>query len=96
MKSDITIEVRFRTTEEGGRSGPVVGAQFSCPMLISGEAFDCRLLTEGQPLHLGEIYDLPVKFLNADVALPKLSEGMGISLWEGRVIADGKVLSLGA
>lgn len=96
MTPDITIEVRFKTTAEGGRAGPVVGTQFGCPMYIAGEAFDCRLLIEGRVLGLGETYEVPVKFLNADLALPRLAPGKEITLWEGKEIAKGKVLRLGA
>ena len=96
MTSDITIAVRFKTTAEGGRSGPVIGKHFSCPMFISGEAFDCRLLIEGRTLELGETYEVPVKFLNADLALPKLKVGKEIALWEGKEVAAGRVLRFGA
>jgi hypothetical protein len=96
MNPDITIELRFKTNAEGGRAGPVVGKHFGCAMFISGEAFDCRLLTEGGTLELGQTYEVPVKFLNADLALPKLMPGKEISLWEGKEIATGKVLRFGA
>ncbi len=96
MNPDITIEVRFKTTAEGGRAGPVFGKQFGCPMFIAGEAFDCRLLIEGRALELGETYDVPVKFLNASLALPKLAPGQEITLWEGKEIAKGKVIRFGA
>jgi hypothetical protein len=96
MTPDITIEVRFKTPSEGGRNGPVIGARFGCPMLIAGQAFDCRLLTSGRTLELGKTYEVPVKFLNADLALPKLTSGMEITLWEGKEIATGRVLRFGA
>lgn len=95
MSADVTIEVRFKTTAEGGRNGPVVGRQFGCPMFISGEAFDCRLMTGGRKLELGETYEVPVKFLNANLALPKLTPGTEITLWEGKEIATGRVLRFG-
>ncbi len=96
MTPDITIQVRFKTPAEGGRSGPIIGAHFGCPMFIAGQAFDCRLLTNGRTLELGKEYELPVKFLNADLALPKLSPGAEVALWEGKEIATGKVLRFGA
>jgi len=64
--ADITIEVRFKTSAEGGRSGPMIGGHFGCPMFIGSEAFDCRLRTGGRTLELGEMYEVLVKFLNAD------------------------------
>ena len=94
MKPDILIKVRFKTTAEGGRQGPIVIAEkpYGCPLFVEGEAFDCRLLVNPQTLHLGETYELPVKFLNPDLALPKLSPGKAVRLWEGKDIATGEVV----
>jgi hypothetical protein len=96
MKPDAIIKVRFKTTAEGGRQGPIVIAEkpFGCPLFIGEEAFDCRLLIEAQTLSLGETYELPVKFLAPDLALPKLSPGKAVKLWEGRDIATGEVVRL--
>ena len=96
MKPDITIKVRFKTTAEGGREGQVQGDHFGCPMFISGEAYDCRLITKGRTLELGETYELPVKFLNANLAVPRLSVGQVVTLWDGKEIATGKVVRFGA
>ena len=92
---DATIQIRFKTTAEGGRIGPIQGKQFSCPMLISGEAFDCRLETGGRILELGETYEVPIRFLNPQLAVPKLTVGKEVVLWEGKEIATGRVLRLG-
>ncbi len=96
MSPDVTIEVRFRRCSEGGRSSSVLGQQFGCPMVISGEMFDCRLLIGDRTLELGEPYEVPVKFLNPQVAMSRLEPGCAIALWEGKVVADGKVLRIGA
>jgi len=96
MKPDAIIEVRFKTTAEGGRQGNIVIAEipYGCPLLVDGEAFDCRLLLMGQTLALGETYELPIKLLRPDLALPKLSAGKAVTLWEGKEIATGKVIRL--
>lgn len=94
MKPDAIIEVRFKTTAEGGREGAVVGELYGCPLFVDGEAFDCRLSLDGKTLQLGETYELPVKFLNPHLVLPKLSPGKPVKLWEGKEIATGKVLRL--
>jgi hypothetical protein len=40
---DAIVEVRFKTTAEGGRRRPLSGAEyFGCPLFVDGEAFDCR------------------------------------------------------
>ncbi|MBN8884098.1 MAG: hypothetical protein J0I77_00125 [Rudaea sp.] len=94
MKSDAIIEVRFKTTAEGGRRSDVVGSYYGCPLFVGGEAFDCRLPLEEGVLHLGKSYRLPVKFMNPNLVLPKLSPGVSIALWEGKEVAVGRVISI--
>ena len=96
MNPDVIIEVHFKTAGEGGRLDGIVIAEnlYGCPLFVNGEAFDCRLLLTNQTLELGEIYELPVKFMRADLALPKLSVGKSVTLWEGKEIAIGKVVRL--
>lgn len=91
MTPDAYIEIRFRTTEEGGRKTPVTGEFYACPLFIDDEAYDCRLLIKNMKLELGRFYEVPVKFLNRDLVVPKLFIGKGLILWEGKDVADGKV-----
>ena len=97
MKPDAVIEVRFKTTAEGGRQGAIVIPEHSeipygCPLFVDGEAFDCRLLLKGRTLELGGTYELPIAFLCPDLALPKLSVGKAVTLWEGKEIGTGKIV----
>lgn len=94
MKPDATIKVRFLTTAEGGRNTAVEGQFYACPLLVDDEAFDGRLLLDGKRLELGKGYELPVKFLNRDLALQKLVSGKEVHLWEGRVVAVGIVIGI--
>ena len=99
MKPDAIILVRFKTTAEGGRQSAIVipdhsEKYYGCPLFIEGEAFDCRLLVQGKTLELGETYELPVQFLYPELALPKLSPGKSVRLWEGKDIAAGEVVRL--
>jgi hypothetical protein len=64
-------------------------------MIVGSEAFDCRVQLSGQRVELGKYYDLPVRFLSRKCALSKLEVGKNISLWEGKVVADGLVLWIG-
>ncbi|QVL54712.1 MAG: hypothetical protein KFB95_05165 [Simkaniaceae bacterium] len=97
MKPDIYINVRFRTTSEWGRVSPLghkksrVADFYACPMIIDDKAYDCRLLIGDQKLIPGLHYKVPVVFVNRDLALPNLSVGKNITLWEGKEIADGQV-----
>jgi len=94
MHADAVIRVRFLTTNEGGRKSNVVGTVYSCPMLIDNEAFDCRVYLEGKTLELGSTYDVPVRFLAPDVAVPRLGLHKRVHLWEGFPVADAEIVSL--
>jgi hypothetical protein len=94
MNPDAIIDVRFKTTDEGGRKTPVVGNYYSCPLFVDGEGFDCRIFLGNQKVELGEWYQLPVKFLHREFVISKLSPGKPISLWEGKDVANGKVLEV--
>lgn len=94
MNADAILSVRFRTPEEGGRKTSVGGDHYSCPFVIGDGAFDCRIFLEGRTLELGRTYEVPVRFLNANMVGPLLREGLTFALWEGKLIADGVVLSV--
>jgi hypothetical protein len=87
-----TIRVRFLTSGEGGRQTDVTGDVYACPMFIDGEAFDCRIYLNGKTLTLGETYDVPVKFLNRELVLPRLATHKRVKLWEGKCVADAEVI----
>lgn len=100
MEPDIYIKVRFKTTAEGGRKTSIkrrtpMGPDFyACPLIVDDKAYDCRLLIENKEIELGEYYEIPVKFLDKDLALPNLSVGKKITLWEGKEVADGEILRI--
>ncbi len=94
MIEDATIRLRFKLTKEGGRKSAVSGEYFSCPLMVDGEAFDCRLDLRGKTLELGQTYDVAIKFLRPDLALASLGIGKAVTLWERKIIATGTVLSI--
>lgn len=94
MKPDIDIKVRFKTTLEDGRKTPIIGDFYACPMILNGKAFDCRLLIKNIPIELGQNYEIPVKFLNKELAITSLYVGMEITLWEGKEVATGQVVQI--
>ena len=100
MNADILIEVRFFTTEEGGRQTPLNLSKgefpFGCPFVFSdGEAFDCWLLFASEKVYeFGTPHQIPVKFLSWDLVKSKLTVGEAFTLWEGKTIATGKVLRI--
>jgi hypothetical protein len=95
------IEVRFKTTEEGGRRSAIYATPdknfYSCPMGLDGEFFDCRVYLEDQvKLEPGGTYRLQVRFLNPALVLPRLRPGKPITLREGKIVAEGTVLQVSA
>jgi hypothetical protein len=94
MTSDIVISVRFFLPSEGGRSTAVSGEFYACPLFVDNEGFDCRLLLRGARLELGSTYEVPVKFLNRDLALPRLAIGKEVLLWEGKNVGRGNIVKI--
>jgi len=94
MKPDAIINVRFLTAAEGGRNAAVEGQFYACPLFVDNEGFDCRLLLEGRRLELGSTYEVPIKFLYRELALPKLAAGKEVLLWEGRSVAKAQVVKV--
>ncbi len=91
---DAIIEVRFRTARAGGKQKPIRGDFYSCPLVVGPMMFDCRLILSGKLIDFGETYKIPIKLLNPQAALPYLLKGKPIKLWEGKDIADGKIIEL--
>jgi hypothetical protein len=60
MKADVIIKIRFKTAAEGGRSGPIVITEipYGCPLIIDGEAYDCRVLVSAKTIYTGETYEV--------------------------------------
>ncbi len=94
MKPDATVRLKFLDTSEGGRHTAVRGAFYGCPLIVDDEAFDCRLLLGGQCLELGTTYEVAIKFLSPELALPKLKVGKEVQLWEGKTVARGTVIEI--
>lgn len=69
------------------------GPHYGCPMMIDGHGFDCRFcVDESTVFTLGETYEIPVVFLSPVLALQDSHLDKEISLWEGNVVAIGKIL----
>ena len=94
MQPDILVRVRFKTLSEGGRSANITGIYYSCPLIVGESAFECRILLDGRVLELGTVYDVPVKLMNRSEAIPKLPLGQEIVLWEGKDVAEGRIIKV--
>jgi hypothetical protein len=98
-RTDAVIELRLRTTAEGGRQGPVFGKdyrpQFHVPSEPQGD-LGCLIYPGGQTLELGVTYTVPLNFIFPDLARARrIALGDRFMIREGhRVVADGAILEL--
>ena len=94
---DAIIRVTFKTPEEGGRQADIPLAEmpwFGCVLKVAGGNFDFRVTVHDQTYRLGETYDVPIKFLWPEGAVPMLFPGAAVTLWAGKDIAAGSVLEV--
>lgn len=93
IEYDIIAKIRFYTIKEGGRKTSTPDNYFGCPLLINDSLYDCRLLLdEVGSIHPGSEIDIPIKLLDSKTVLKFLKKGTTFQLWEGRTIAEGRVL----
>jgi len=94
LMPEVLIRVRFYLTEEGGRKHEIdtTYGEYHATLCIDGEYFDCRSWgNEPQVYKLGEWYNILIKFLSPELALPHFINGKLFTLWEGKTIAEGFV-----
>ena len=92
---DAIVEVRFMTHEEGGRTEPVDPAHFSAVFEIDRAYHSGRFLpflSGGEFMELGRSYEVPVVFVFPELVLHKIFAGKILPIWDGRVVATGKVI----
>jgi hypothetical protein len=89
---DITVEVFFLPTSDGGKTRTISGQWYGCPLGIDGAYFDARFdLTELGSIAPGSTVRLRAKLLDP-AAVRHFASGREFSLWEGRTIGTGRVL----
>lgn len=95
LAGDVIGRVRLLSSEEGGRKGPTPPDKLVCVFITAKSAFDCQLiLGDVGALSPGQSADVPIKFLDPDVALEAIRIGTQFELWEGRVIGEGRVVQM--
>lgn len=93
IKPDIFADIKFYKTEEGGRKSSTAANFFGCIFVVDESKHDCRLLLESiGAIHPGENkINIPIKFLDSSIVMPKLKIGSKFYLWDMRNIAEGTV-----
>jgi hypothetical protein len=91
----ILARIRFRRTEESGRSGPAFGLALRCPSEFDGKFYDCAVYLQGiDPVNPGDVAILPVRFVFPELVKPHLSVGKQFRLRELHNTADCEVLQV--
>lgn len=99
MKPDIVAELKFYSTEEGGRANPIsyqtFSQRFGCLLVYKEETFDCFvILSEGKEIYPGERVVLSIMFLRPELIKPNLKVGDNFKLRELGIIAEGKIVKI--
>jgi hypothetical protein len=89
---DILATVRFLSTDEGGRHGPITAPHLGMIMEYGGELWESRLLLHDLgTISPGETAIIPIKFLSPELVKPLLRAGDHFRLREARWIAEGVI-----
>jgi hypothetical protein len=99
----IKVQITLLRSDEGGRTQSIPAARFGCPVFFDGipelsdHAYDCRFLVaqRGKPIAPGETAeDIEAFFLSPETVLPHMQPGVRFTLWEGKPIGRGQVVSV--
>ena len=96
---NLLCDITLYPTEQGGRNYPIRGdleRWFSCPCKASSEdyeAWDCRIVLDGEVFKPGESRRLEVLFLSGAEALRIFAPLGRFLLWEGRIIGEATIVT---
>ncbi|WP_416391617.1 hypothetical protein NR756_02685 [Alloalcanivorax xenomutans] len=100
---EVFAKITLLSAKEGGRKQAIPLMSFGCPIYIentpelAGHAYDCRLLVQeyGSPILPGEtVKKIKIVFLSPNEVIPLLKIGTRFTLWEGKTIAYGEIISI--
>jgi hypothetical protein len=94
--ADIVAEIRLHPTEVNGRLSSICSGEYRCVLGIDSQHFSARwivpvgeeLAPGGRPSTFG------IQFLVPEAALPHFKVGAAFTVWEGKEIGSGRVLSV--
>jgi hypothetical protein len=96
MNYDVVAELKFITTNEGGRTGATPSNFLNCIFVFRENNYDCRLLLEdiGHILPGDFIKQVPIVFFHPELIKENLKVNDIFSLRELNIIANGKILAI--
>jgi len=93
---DIVAELRLHPSEANGRLLSICAGEYRGVLGIDSEHFSARwVVPVGEELSPGgRAGTFGIQFLFPEVALPHFKVGAAFTVWEGREIGSGRVLSV--
>lgn len=92
VRPEIFACVSLLSSAQGGRAGPILHGEYRGVLQLPKEAFSFRTFIESDSgLAPGHSAEIGIQFLVPELALPLLSEGTEFSVWEGKLIGNGRV-----
>ena len=92
--ADIEAEVRFLTTAEGGRRGPVKSGYRGHFFYDGLDWVAVQIYPDSEWVQLGETVRALISFMSPDEHVGKLFPGKEFSIREGKLVGKGKVTKL--
>ena len=95
VEPEIVVEVTLLPSEAGGRQGPILQGEYRGVLGVGAENFSVRFFVPiPGGLSSSQTHRLGVQFLVPQAALPHFQVGTLFTVWEGRIIGNGKVLEV--
>ncbi len=95
VKPEITVEISLLPTEGGGRQSSISEGEYRGILGVGNENFSVRFFVPLQDgLTPGASGKFGVQFLFPEAALPHFPVGTTFTVWEGKIIGNGKVLEV--
>lgn len=92
---EIVVEITLLPSEAGGRNSAILQGEYRGILGVGSENFSVRFFA---PLEDGfspnQTQRFGVQFLVPEAALPHFPVGTTFTVWEGRVIGNGRVLEV--
>lgn len=98
MEADIFVDIRFCSSDEGGRKSAIPSRTeyYGCPFEHNAMHNDCRLLLKdfGEICPGDTLRNVPIVFMCPELVMHKLNEGDRFTLWEGGTKAEGTIIRI--
>ncbi len=92
---EVVVEITLLSSEAGGRNGAILRGEYRGVLGIGSDNFSVRFFV---PLEGGLLPNqrtiFGVQFLVPEAALPHFAVGTTFTVWEGKVIGNGRVLEV--